>query len=431
MGTGLIAIRSENAEAMIRRAASVAPWAFVFLTVASQAAVVGTGAEVDVFGFAYLSFPAVGLLIVSRQPRNAIGWVLVGFGFSLVIGELLRAYVHFALTVERGSLPGGEWALALQQHAWVAAVGLPGTFLILLFPDGRLPSPRWKPWAYFCALALVLSYVALTILPRSFSDAGYPGVRNPLGVDALGSITGAIVPIVGLIPIAMVGCAVALVRRFRRSSGIEHVQLKWLTAATAMLAATYLGLMALHFLFGDPDPPWLTMVSNIGILGFTLIPAAIGWAILRHRLYDIDVIINRTLVYSALTVTLTGAYLLLVAILQGLLRPLAGQSDLAVAGSTLVVAAIFRPVRGRIQTFVDRRFYRSKFDAQATLEKFSARLREEVDLEALTGNLLAVVNQTMKPATSSLWLRPSTTRKTGAEAAAAGRGTNHPIDKRA
>jgi hypothetical protein len=407
MGTGSAAFSSENAGAMIRRAPSVALWSLVFLTVASQVAVVTAGAEVDVFGIAFLTFPAVGLLIVSRQPRNAIGWVLVGLGFSLVIGELLRAYVHFALTVEPGSLLGAEWALALTQHSWVAAVGLPGTFLILLFPDGRLPSRRWRPWAFFCAFALVLSYVALTIIPGSFSESGYPDVRNPLGVDALSPISEAIVPVVGLIPIAMVGCAVALVRRFRRSAGIERVQLKWLAAAAAMVAATYLALMALHLLFGDSDRPWLTVLGNIGILGFTLIPAAIGFAILRHRLYDIDVIINRTLVYVALTVTLTGTYLLLVAILQGLLRPLAGQSDLAVAGSTLVVAAIFRPVRRRIQTLVDRRFYRSKFDAQATLDKFSARLREEVDLVALTADLLAVVDQTMKPATSSLWLHPT------------------------
>jgi hypothetical protein len=399
--------RTAHTGAMIRRAVSVAPWAFVFLTVVSQAAVVATGAGVDVYGLAYLSFPAVGLLIVFRQPRNAIGWVLVGLGFFLVTADLLRAYAHYTLTVEPGPLPGGGLALALGQHFWIAAVGLPGTFLILLFPDGRLPSSRWKPWAYFCACALLLSYTALTVLPGSFSDSGYPDVRNPLGIDALELITGAIVPVVVLIPIAMVGCAVALVRRFRRSTGLARVQLKWLAAAASTVAATYLGLMVLNFLFGDPDPPWLTMVASIGILGFTLIPAAIGLAILRHRLYDIDVIINRTLVYGALTVTLTGAYLLLVAILQGLLRPLAGQSDLAVAGSTLVVAAIFRPLRGRIQTLVDRRFYRSKFDAQETLDKFSGRLREEVDLATLTADLLAVVDQTMKPATSSLWLHPT------------------------
>jgi len=411
--------RTAHAGAMIRRAASVAPWAFVFLTVVSQAAVIATGAGVDVFGLAYLSFPAVGLLIVFRQPRNAIGWVLVGLGFFLVTADLLRAYAHYALTVEPGSLPGAGLALALVQHFWIAAVGLPGTFLILLFPDGRLPSPRWRPWAYFCAFALFLCYTVLTVLPGSFTESGYPDVQNPLGIDALAPITGAIVPVVVLIPVAMVGCALALVRRFRRSTGLARVQLKWLAAAGAMVAATYLALMVLSFLFGDPDPLWLTVAANIGVLGFTLIPAAIGVAILRHRLYDIDLIINRTLVYGASTITLTSAYFLLVAILQSLLRPIAGQSDLAVAGSTLLVAAIFRPVRGRIQTFVDRRFYRSKFNAQVTLEKFSARLREEVDIKALSADLLTVVDETMKPATSSLWLHPSTSVERVASAASA------------
>ncbi len=419
---------SENAEAMIRRPSPVVIWGVVVLAVASQVAVVITGAGVDFIGNAFLSFPIVGLLIVSRQPRNAIGWIMVGLGVCLVTTELLRAYVHFALTVEPGSLPGAGLALALGQNTWIAAVGLPGTFLILLFPDGRLPSSRWRPWAYFCALALVLSYVALTTLPGSFSESGYPDVRNPLGIDALEPVIGAIVPIVALIPIAMVGCAVALVRRFRRSSGLARVQLKWLAGAGAMVAATYLALMVVSFLFGDPDPRWLTVAANIAILGFTLIPAAIGVAILRHRLYDIDVIINRTLVYSTLTVTLTGAYLLLVTILQEVFRPIAGESDLAVAGSTLVVAAIFKPVRGRIQTLVDRRFYRSKFDAQATLDKFSARLREEVDLAALTADLLTVVDQTMKPATSSLWLHPSTAVKTGEAATTTGRRSN-PINE--
>jgi hypothetical protein len=428
MGTGSTAFSSENAGAMIRRAPSVALWSLVFLTVASQVAVVTAGAEVDVFGIAFLTFPAVGLFIVSRQPRNAIGWVMVGLGVCFVMADLLRAYAHFGLIESPDSLPGADWALALQLHAWVAGVGLPGTFLILLFPDGRLPSPRWKPWAYLSALALVLSYVALTILPGSFSESGYPDVRNPLGVDALAPIAGAIVPVVALIPLAMVGCAVALVRRFRRSSGLARVQLKWLAAAAAMVATTYLVLMALDLLIGDPGPHWLTVVSNIGILGFTLIPAAIGLAILRHRLYDIDVIINRTLVYGTSTVTLTSVYLLLVTILQGLLRPVAGQSDLAVAGSTLMVAAIFRPVRGRIQTLVDRRFYRSKFDAQAMLEKFSARLREEVDLVALTADLLTVVDQTMKPATSSLWLHPSTAVETAEAITPAGRKIN-PINE--
>jgi len=418
MSARLADTSTDNLGAMSRRSAATVLWCVALLTVAGQVAVVATGAGVDLLGIAILSFPLVGLLIVLRQPRNAIGWVMVGIGVCLVASDLLRSYAQFGLSARPGPLAGARLALALEQHLWIAAIGLPGTFLILLFPDGRLPTPRWRPWAYFCAFALVLCYTALSSLPGSFTESGYPDVRNPLGIDALAPISSAVVSFVVLIPIAMVGCAVALVRRFRRSRGLARVQLKWLTAASALVAATYLSLIVLHFLYGDPDPSWLTVLGTVGILGFVLIPVAIGIAILRHRLYDIDLIVNRTLVYGASTVTLTCAYFLLVAILQGLLSPLAGQSDLAVAGSTLVVAAIFRPVRRRIQTFVDRRFYRSKFDAQATLDRFSTRLREEVDLVALSDDLLTVVDETMKPASSSLWLQPSTTVETGAESAA-------------
>lgn len=400
---------------MVRRLA----WSVVacvgLLTVTSQMLSVNTDWVVDL---AVLSFPIVGALIASRRPRHAIGWIMLGVGALIGLAEALRIYAYYGLTVRPGTLPGPGFALALEAPLmWVPVLGLSGTFLILLFPDGQLPSPRWRPWAYFCAAALILCYLAFLILPASFGDSGYPDVRNPLGIGALESVAGAVVSTALLIPIAMVGCAVGLVRRFRRSHGLARIQLKWFAAASAVVATTYLGSMALNFAFGNPDPPWLEVVSRVVVFAFVLIPIAIGMAIFRHRLYDIDVIINRTLVYGALTATLTGAYFVLVTTLQGLLGPLAGQSELAVAGSTLVVAAIFRPVRGRIQTFVDRRFYRSKFDAETTLESFSARLREEVDLETLTADLLAVVDRTFKPATSSLWLRPPAAAKAIAGAA--------------
>lgn len=396
-----------NAGAPNGRAVWVGLGCVGLVILAGQVLGASIGEGVDLTGIGILSFPIVGALIASRQSDNAIGWIMLGIGVVAALSTALAIYAHYALTGSPDILPGGGLTLALDQHLWVPAIGLPGTFLILLFPDGRLPSARWRPWAYFCAIALLLCYTGLTILPGSFSEVGYPDVRNPLGIGALSEVSGAVVAIVALIPIAMVGCAVALIRRFRRSNGLARVQLKWLAAAAGLVAATYFGAMVLNFAFGDPDPPWLVFVSNVAILAFVLIPVAIGIAIFRHRLYDIDVIVNRTLVYGALTATLTGAYFVLVTTLQGLLRPLAGQSELAVAGSTLVVAAIFKPVRTRIQALVDRRFYRTKFVAATTLQNFSARLRDEVDLETLTADLLGVVDQTVKPATSSLWLRES------------------------
>ena len=388
-------------------------WILITCVAVVAVAVAGlsvAGQGIDVFGIAMLTFPIVGAFIVVRQPRNATGWILIGIGAFMGASALLNAYADLSLNREYASLPGGSVALALDQHLWVPVVGLPGTFLILLFPDGRLPTPRWRPWGYFCAFALTLCYVTLTALPGVIDTPGYPSVRNPLGIAELGDISG---PLVAgttlLIPIAMIGCAVALVRRFHRARGLARVQLKWLAAAAGVAAAAYLLLIALNVPFaitGGESPQWLDVAGSIGIFAFVLIPIAIGLAIFRHRLYDIDVIINRTLVYGVLTASLTATYLVAVTGLQGLLRPIAGDSQLAVAGSTLFVAAIFGPLRRSIQRFVDRRFYRSKFDAQSTLENFSARLRDEVDLETLTGDLLAVVDRTVKPAMSSVWLRP-------------------------
>ena len=367
-----------------------------------------TGSGVDPTALAFLLFPTVGALILSRQPRNAIGVILLGIGVGIGFSDALGIYAYYGLTVRPGVLPGPEFALALESPMWVPFIGLPGTFLLLLFPDGRLPSPRWKPWAYFCGIAMVLCYTALLILPVSFADAGYPGVSNPLGIDALKPVEEAVVSVVALIPVAIVGCAVALIRRFRRSHGLARVQLKWLAAAAGVVAFSYLMLMALHFAFGDPDPAWLGIVSLLGILSFALIPIAIGFAILRHRLYDIDRIINRTLVYGVLTAVLAAIYAGLVVGLPGLLDDTFRQSQLLVAGTTLLVAALFQPLRGRIQRFIDRRFYRGRYDAGRTVEAFSARLRAEVQLDAVATDLLGVVRDTLQPKDASVWLMPDT-----------------------
>jgi hypothetical protein len=387
------------------RLAWVALACIVLLVVAAEVLSATTGSGIDPTAFAVLAFPIIGALIASRQPDNAIGWIMLAIGGVVGIAAILESYAYFVLTARPGALLGGSFAVALAAHTWIPVIGISGTFLILLFPDGRLPTPRWRPWAYFCAVSMVLCYIVLTLYPTSFGDAGYPEIRNPVGVEAIGALGESAILIVLSIPIAIVGCAVGLIRRFRRSHGRDRLQLKWLAGAAGIVAVTYFTLMVLNFVFPG-DSEWLTIAGNITIATFLLIPISIGVAILRHRLYDIDVIINRTLVYGGLTATLTAAYYLVVTALQALLSPVAGQSPLVVAGSTLVVAGIFRPARGRIQAFVDRRFYRSRFDAEATVQTFSARLREEVDLEALTSDLLAVVDQTMRPATASLWLRP-------------------------
>ena len=365
--------------------------------------------------FALFAFPTVGFMITTNRPRNTVGWILLAIGFVWTLGGtsyngVTSAYERYALIENPGSLPGARYLLAFDAATWVPAVGLIGTFLLLLFPDGRLPSSRWRPVAWLSAAALFLAYVLLTVWPGTFKDAGFPGVHNPLGIEALRGLDGVLLFVVMLTPISIVLCAAGLVSRFRRSRGVERLQLKWFTAAASVCAVLYLLMMVLGLVFSPmagADPPWpVLLIQDVAIYSFVLIPIAAGVAITRYRLYDIDRVVNRTLVYALLTSFLTAAYLLLAAVSQRVLSPVTGDSDLSIAVSTLVVAALFRPARARVQGFIDRRFYRRKYDVQRTLENFASRLREEVDLPSLSRELLDVVHQTMQPQQVSLWLRP-------------------------
>jgi hypothetical protein len=249
----------------------------------------------------------------------------------------------------------------------------------------------------------VLAAAAATVdaaLGPTLDDAPFAGVANPLPVD---------VPEAALAPLSWVGwpgmilglilAAVAMIRRLRRSRGVERQQLKWIATAAALLPAASLAGVA-SFYSGYDE-----LGGIVVTLAFIPIPIAAGYAILRHRLYDVDLVINRALVYGTLTAILAGAYVGLVLLLGLALAPLTRQSDLAIALSTLAVAALFQPVRRRVQTLVDRRFFRHKYDAARTLERFGARLRSETDLDALRAELTGVVRETMQPAHVSLWLR--------------------------
>jgi hypothetical protein len=359
--------------------------------------IIASGGETDPSGLPMFTFSVFGFLIASRQPRNAIGWIMLGIGLAWLVD------IAFAF----GARPPLLY-LALSAGSWVLGIVPIGTFLILLFPDGHLPSPRWRPWAWLCAAAMIIPYCLITFFPGDFVDQGFPGVNNPLGVELLRPFLGAIFLLIVLIPVSFVGCAVALILRLRRSRGQERLQLKWLATAAAMVAAVYLTTIALSLPFeltSSPFPGWVAWLQRASVSVFLLIPVAVGVAILKYRLYDIDVIINRTLVYAALTALLTLAYLAVVTVLQALFRPLTGESTLAVATSTLAAAALFRPARSGVQRFIDRRFYRRKYDAAQTVETFSARLRDEIDLDALTAELVAVVSDAVQPAHVSLWLR--------------------------
>jgi hypothetical protein len=346
-----------------------------------------------------LVFSGVGALIAIRRPGNAIGWIFLWTGVTAGLALLAAGYADYWTAGKGGSEAVGEAAAWYANLSWIPFILVPATFLLLLFPDGRLVSPGWRPVAWCAALGIGGVFLTTGLTPGRLED--YPQLANPYAVDSR-----VLDPLTGLsfltLLIAIVGSSVSLIVRFRRATGEQRLQIKWLAFAGAIVSVT----LPVATVGSDL---WADAVSNIAIMISVLgLPVAAGVAILRHRLYDIDVVINRTLVYGALSATLAGAYLASVLLLQLVLSP---SSDLAIAASTLAVAALFRPARSRIQALVDRRFFRRKYDAERTLESFSARLRDEVALEALGAELRDVVAETMQPAHVSLWLRPRAERR--------------------
>lgn len=364
------------------------------------------------FASMVLAFPLVGLAVLVRQPRNPFGWLLEGVGLSWALPGLIDAYAHYGLVVAPGSLPGPEVAAALNEGTWTWGILMMGVFVILLFPDGHLPGPRWRMVAWLAGAAAVMVPVAIALSPGILEEAPVPGIVNPLAIEALEPAVLALTAIsLPLVPICIIAAAVSLAQRLRHSSGIQRQQIKWLATAGGLVAALFAmsllaTLVAELATRGSPGvlPLPVRATQEASMVSFLLLPLAIGVAILRYRLFDIDLVINRALVYGSLTATLAGVYVGSVLLLQLVLRPLTDESDLAVAVSTLAVAALFRPARSRIQALVDRRFYRRRYDAALALDAFAGRLRHQVDLDAVGADLLAAVRETVQPAHAAIWL---------------------------
>jgi hypothetical protein len=330
--------------------------------------------------------PILGGLIASRLPRNPYGWLWLGFGLGLAFQSLAQSYGAYGLVVEPGSLAAPKTISHVLQLGGQVALTL-APLLMLLFPTGRLPSRRWRPlaWTSTTAGAVLLFLVLL------FDDPDQVG----------GVISTVTVAVVSVIFTALLLSALSIVIRYRRASGAERQQLKWFALAAVLIGAVTAG----HLLLLDLLLPE-AFLNLLDATTITCLYVAVGIAILRYRLYDIDIIINRTLVYGSLTATLVLFYFGSVVGLQYILRTLTGQeSQLAIVVSTLAIAALFNPLHRRIQASIDRLFYRRKYDAAKTLEEFSAKLRDETDLEALNGDLLWVVQNTMQPEHITLWLR--------------------------
>ena len=364
----------------------------------------------------FTAFPIVGALIASRRPRNPIGWICLADGLLWMLIILGEAYSSYGLA-NPGSVPFPVTINALlYAWLWVPAVGLLGTFLLLLFPDGRLPSRKWRPLALLSGAVIVLVSVLTFLTPGPLEGLG--GARNPFGLEGQLWVVAAGWIVLPLLPLCMLVSAASIVVRFRHSSGEVRQQIKWIAFAASFMALVYLSVMGgsvIAWLI-SPEAPidpgeqslWGALLEHVMLISFASIPAAIGFAVLKYRLYDIDLIINRTLVYGSLTLMLALLYFGGVTATQALLQVFTGQKNLpqiAVVASTLVIAALFNPLRSRVQVFIDQRFYRRKYDAARTLEGFSTQLRDKTDLEGLRGGLVRVVHDTVQPEHVSLWLR--------------------------
>jgi hypothetical protein len=412
--------RDRDAGGMSRRTASWLAWSLVALSVAfvlggivlarttqfADPTLPYGGADDDVIltMVTVLAFSVVGAVIASRHPRNAIGWLFCAIGSVEGLDTLARGYAEYWITSGWGPRTVGETAAWFASWAWVMSGGAPVTFLLLLFPDGRLPSPRWRLVAWCAGVGISGFFVGFALQAGPLED--FPQIANPYGVDS---------PIVETVTVAggfvvigsMVASAISLIVRARHANSEQRQQIKWLAYGGAVVVGTILmsGLVSI----------WSVTVS-IGIISVALLglPLFTGIAIVRHRLYDIDLLINRTLVYGALTTLLAAVYLGGVAATQVIFETLTGEQrlpQLTVVASTLVIAALFTPLRRRIQSFIDRRFYRNKYDMRKTLEAFSTKLRDETDLEALEDDLVEVVGETMQPTQVSVWLRPEQASK--------------------
>ena len=335
-----------------------------------------------------VAFALLGAVVANHRPANPIGWLFLAIGLSGAVGVVSNEYVHYTLATAPGALPGGPVVAWLSLWIWWPAYGLV-PLVLLVFPDGRLPSPHWR-WAAWLAGA----GVALLTLGIAATTLGDP-VRFALSEEEPGGLAGLVLAVsVGAAAVSFLAGLASLALRWRRAWGNEREQLKWVAFAAGLALVANIVLQILQ-------------LPGLGLAGVVLVPVGAAVAILRYRLYDIDRLISRTVAYGLLTALLGLVYVAGVFVFGRLLNPGGEDSTLAVAASTLAVAALFQPARRRIQELVDRRFNRRKYDAAKTVEDFSARLRNEIDLDTLSAELLAVVNQTMQPSGVSLWLRPS------------------------
>ena len=370
------------------------PWTVLTLSAGEIAGALLIGVQVDLVAWAavffVLTFGLVGAVVASRRPRHPVGWLMLVASFFFATGGLLITYVEHP-----GSSPIIPAMVLLANSSFGLGAGISATFLLLLFPTGHLPSPRWRPVAWLAGVGLGALLMGVFLSPEPFEHLP---VDSPLDLE----IDPLLLEVGFYLFLITVGASVAsLVLRFRRGSGEEREQLKWVALAVLVMAIAFLGTLVWELANGPAEVP--EDVENLIItVSLSLLPVAIGIAILRYRLFEIDRLISRTVSYAALTALLAGVYIGLVFLLRDFLP---GQGDLAVAASTLAVAGLFHPLRRRIQTLVDRRFNRSRYDAALVVEELSARLRDRVEMETVLTEVLEATGRALQPASLSVWVR--------------------------
>jgi hypothetical protein len=387
-------------------------WALVVATIGLGFLLwpVSDGALIPLVLSTAVPFATVGAFVASRRPRNPIGWLFIAFGAAAALRFTGSQYATYALLTHPGSLPAGDFIASFAVHLWHPGLGLL-IFSFLLFPHGRLPSRRWRIVAWVSAISCVTALVGGMLEYEFLREYTWPedlSFVKPLFTGPVAEVAATVFWYSSMAILAMLfASGVSLVLRLRRSVGEERQQLKWVVYSVALLAFAVPSTILVIIILQS-----LEDVRVFFAVLFPLIPISVGIAILKYRLYDIDFIINRTLVYGTLTALLAFVYFGGVTATEAVFRALTGQEQqpqLAIVVSTLVIAALFNPLRRRIQGFIDRSFYRSRYDARKTLEAFSTKLRDETDLNALSDDLVEVVRETMQPAHVSLWLRPDTT----------------------
>jgi len=370
--------------------------------------ILDTGKTETDLGFllSFCLFPFIGYILAIRRPDNAISWLMLGIGAAFGLSALVGSYASYAINGGVGGSHLGAIALAFDQPMWLPIVGLPATFLILLFPDGHLPSPRWRWFAWVLGISMAITFLAILFGPGRFEESAFPNVVNPLGSEALRPVlavaTGAII----MLPIGVIGSLVSLVQRFRRSTGIERLQLRWLVTAAGTVAILYASALVFSFnsAWGaDSTPGWVAVIQSLAIVSFGLIPIAIGISVLRYHLFDIDLVINRALLLAAMVVFITIVY---VGIVVGVGALVGSQSTPVLSAvAAAVVALAFQPARRRAQHFADRLVYGKRATPYEVLSQFSDRLGNAYANEELLPRMARALAEGTGASRADVWVR--------------------------